>query len=85
MSVNIARELILKCFPQLLEHATGRARMKEMLPTHDEDLKQPCNAGLFKKLSARAEETLQLPPVKACRTEIEPPLTNAPFHSGPTP
>jgi len=85
VSVNIARELILKCLPQLLANSAGRDRMKEMLPTYDEDLKQPCNAGLFEKLSAAAEETLQLRPVKACRTEIQPPLTAAPFHSFPTP
>ena len=85
VSVNIARELILKCLPQLLANSAGRDRMKEMLPTYDEDLKQPCNAGLFEKLSAAAEEALQLRPVKACRTEIQPPLTAAPFHSFPTP
>jgi len=36
-----------------------------MIPACDEDLKQPCNAGIFEKLSAEAEETLQLHPVRA--------------------
>ena len=60
VSVNIAREVILKCFPQFLEHSVGRARMKEMLPTYDEDLKQPRTAALFEKTSREATERLQL-------------------------
>lgn len=62
VSVSIAREVILKCFPQLLEHSAGRARMKEMLPTYDEDLKQPAQAALFRKISANTEAILQLTP-----------------------
>ena len=62
VSVSIAREVILKCFPQLLEHSAGRARMKEMLPTYDEDLKQPAQAALFRKISANTEAILQMTP-----------------------
>ena len=62
VSVSIAREVILKCFPQLLEHPAGRARMKEMLPTYDVDLKQSAQAALFRKVSANTEATLRLTP-----------------------
>ena len=65
VSVNIARDVIRTCLPHLLTSSAGRARLKEMIPACDEDLKQPCNAGLFEKLSAEAEETLQLHPVRA--------------------
>ncbi|MEI6715253.1 MAG: malate dehydrogenase (quinone) [Verrucomicrobiota bacterium] len=60
VSVNIAREVILKCFPQLLARSECRARMKEMLPTYDEDLKQTGNAGLFEKTTRKATESLQI-------------------------
>jgi malate dehydrogenase (quinone) len=65
VSVNIARDVIRTCLPHLLTSPAGRARLKEMIPACDEDLKQPCNAGLFEKLSADADETLQLHPARA--------------------
>jgi hypothetical protein len=34
--------------------------MKEMIPTWDEDLKQPSNARLSQRVSTAAEEILQL-------------------------
>ena len=60
VSVSIALEVIKTCLPELLSSAEGRARMKEMLPTFDEDLKQPINAGLFEKTSRQLRENLQL-------------------------
>ncbi len=60
VSVSIALEVIKTCLPELLSSADGHARMKEMLPTFDEDLKQPINAGLFEKTSQQSHETLQL-------------------------
>lgn len=60
VSVNIALEVIRTCLPHLLRSAEGHSRMKQMIPTYNEDLKQPCNAGLFEKTSTHATETLQL-------------------------
>jgi L-2-hydroxyglutarate oxidase LhgO len=40
----------------------GRARMKKMIPTYDEDLKVPANAGRFERTSRQAEEMLGLVP-----------------------
>ncbi len=60
VSVSIALEVIKTCLPELLSSAEGRARMKEMLPTFDEDLKQPINAGMFEKTSRQLRENLQL-------------------------
>ncbi len=62
VSVHIACEVIRKCFPQLLEPSEGRARMKEMLPTFDEDLKQPAQGAVFRRVSANVEAILQLAP-----------------------
>ncbi|MEO8269041.1 MAG: malate:quinone oxidoreductase [Aureliella sp.] len=62
VSVHIACELIRKCFLKLLEPSVGRERMKEMLPTFDEDLKQPAQAALFRKVSGNVEAILQLAP-----------------------
>lgn len=60
VSVSIALEVIKSCLPQLLHSPDGHARMKQMIPTYDEDLKRSSNAGLFAQSSARAEELLQL-------------------------
>ena len=60
VSVSIALEVIKSCLPQLLQATDGHARMKQMIPTYDEDLKRSSNAGLFEQSSARAEELLQL-------------------------
>jgi malate dehydrogenase (quinone) len=63
VSVNIVLEVIRKCLPHLLTHPTGHARMKVMIPTYDEDLKPPANAGRFRQVSAEVEEVLRLSPV----------------------
>jgi malate dehydrogenase (quinone) len=62
VAVNIALETIKTCLPDLLTTSEGRARMKTMIPTYDEDLKVPANAGLFESTSRQAEETLGLVP-----------------------
>jgi malate dehydrogenase (quinone) len=60
VSVNIALEVIKTCLPHLLANEDGRARMSQMIPTFDADLKQPGNAALFEKTSREAEERLRL-------------------------
>jgi len=60
VSVNIVLEVIKKCFPNLLSSPEGQARMKEMIPTYDEDIKQPANAERFREVQKRADEILQL-------------------------
>jgi malate dehydrogenase (quinone) len=59
-SVSIALEVIKTCLPHLLTSDEGCARMKQMIPTFDEDLKQPANAVLFEKTTREAQERLQL-------------------------
>lgn len=60
VSVNIVLEVIRKCFPHLLKTAAGRARMKEMIPGYDVDLKLPENAELFRTFQRQANKLLQL-------------------------
>jgi malate dehydrogenase (quinone) len=62
VSVNIVFDVIKLCFADLLKRPEVRARLKEMLPTHDEDLKLPANAERFREVSRRTDETLQLVP-----------------------
>jgi malate dehydrogenase (quinone) len=58
--VNIVMDVVKKCFPQLLESTEGKARMKEMIPTYDEDLTLPANAGHFREISRQNDAVLQL-------------------------
>lgn len=60
VSVYVMLEVIKKCFGHLLETGEGYARMKEMIPNFDEDLKAPEAAGRFRELSLFAERALQL-------------------------
>jgi len=60
VSVNIALNVVLTCLPELLASSEGRKRMGQLVPSFDQDLKQPGNAALFEKTSREAEETLQL-------------------------
>jgi malate dehydrogenase (quinone) len=60
VSVNIILEVIKKCFPHLLATPEGHARMKEMIPSYDENLKLPENAARFQEISQRADELLGL-------------------------
>ena len=59
VSVNIVLDVIKTCFSSLLERPEGKARMKEMLPTYDEDIKLPEKAARFQEVSRRADEILQ--------------------------
>jgi len=60
VSVNIALEVVQTCLPYLLTSAEGQERMRRMIPTFDQDLKQSGNATLFEKTSRAATERLQL-------------------------
>jgi malate dehydrogenase (quinone) len=60
VSVSIALEVIKSCLPQLLDSTDGHARMKQMIPTYDEDIKRASSAGLFAQSTAKAEELLQI-------------------------
>jgi malate dehydrogenase (quinone) len=60
VSVNIILEVIKKCFPHLLSTVEGHARMKEMIPTYDEDIKLPANAARFQEVSQKANALLGL-------------------------
>ncbi len=60
VSVNIVLEVVKKCFPQLLESAAGKARMREMIPTWDTDLKKPRNENLYHEVSRRTNRILGL-------------------------
>jgi hypothetical protein len=60
VSVNIVLEVIKKCFPQLLANPEGHSRMKEMIPTYDEDIKLPAHADRFHTVRKRTDEILQL-------------------------
>jgi malate dehydrogenase (quinone) len=60
VSVNIVMEVLKKCFGRLLETPEGKARMKEMIPTWDEDLKKPEKAARFAEVDRRSNELLQL-------------------------
>ncbi|MFM8986677.1 MAG: malate:quinone oxidoreductase [Planctomycetia bacterium] len=62
VAVSIALETIKTCLPHLLATAAGRDRMRRMIPTYDDDLKRPENAGLFTRSTQAAEETLGLVP-----------------------
>ena len=58
--VNIALEIVKNCFPQLLATPEGSARMKEMIPIYDEDIKLPEKADRYREVSRRANEILGL-------------------------
>lgn len=59
-SVHIVLEVVKLCFPQLLASPEGAARMKEMIPTWDVDIKKPENAEFYRTHARRASEALQL-------------------------
>ena len=60
VSVNIALEIVRTCLPHLISSSEGRERMRDMIPTFDEDLTQPGNAALFEETSREATERLRL-------------------------
>jgi len=59
-SVNIVLEVVRNCFSHLITSDEGRARMKEMIPTYDVDLKKPGSEAFFHEVHQRAVERLQL-------------------------
>ena len=60
VSVNIALEVIQTCLPQLLASSEGRNRMRQMIPTFDEDIKHSDNSALFERATREAAERLKL-------------------------
>ena len=60
VSVHIVMEVLIKCFPHLLETAEGAARMKEMIPTYDVDIKLPKNAEYYRECATKATKQLAL-------------------------
>jgi malate dehydrogenase (quinone) len=60
VSVNIVLEVIKLCFPHLVASEAGRARLKEMIPTYDVDIKLAGNADFFRHAQRKANELLQL-------------------------
>jgi len=60
VSVDIVLEVIKSSFPRLLATAAGKARMKAMIPTYDEDIKAPNMAARFQETHRRATEILKL-------------------------
>jgi malate dehydrogenase (quinone) len=58
VSVHVMLEVIRKCFSSLLESESGRGRMKEMIPSFDEDLKIAQSADRFAQLDEQAEKDL---------------------------
>jgi len=58
--VHIVLEVVKLCFPDLLNSPEGKARMKELIPIHDVDIKLPENADYFRETTARAEAALGL-------------------------
>ena len=62
VSVNIVLEVIRACFPQLLASPEGHTRMKEMIPSYDEDLRHPGNAARYHAVSKAADDALHLTP-----------------------
>jgi malate dehydrogenase (quinone) len=60
--VHIVLEVLLKCFPGLVQNPAGRQRLKEMIPTWDVDIKHAENATFFREHHQRTTEILQLNP-----------------------
>jgi malate dehydrogenase (quinone) len=58
--VHIVLEVVKLCFPHLLDSPEGKARMKELIPIHDVDIKLPENAAYFRETTAKAEAALGL-------------------------
>lgn len=58
--VNIVLEVLKNCFPELVQSPEGMARLKEMIPTYDVDIKLPENAAFFREQHEKATRVLQL-------------------------
>ena len=60
VSVNIVLGVIRMCLPRLLEGSAAKARLREMLPTWDEDIKNSSNVARFEEVRAATNKRLQL-------------------------
>lgn len=60
VAVSIALDVVRKCKPQLLAHADGHQRMKQLIPTYDQDIKRPENAEIFRAATREAAQRLRL-------------------------
>jgi malate dehydrogenase (quinone) len=72
VSVNIALEVIQTCLPQMLAGAEGRERMRRMIPTFDQDLKQSNNSALYERTTREAAERLKLRPTFSSPPDNDP-------------
>jgi malate dehydrogenase (quinone) len=66
VSVNIALDVIRSCRPEMLSTSAGQDRMRQMIPTFDQDLTRDDNATLFARTSREAEERLHLATASCC-------------------
>ena len=60
VSVHIVLEVIEKCLPHLLESEEGRRKINEMIPSFNEDLKEPSKADRYRALAKSAITRLGL-------------------------
>ena len=60
MSVSLMLQVIKDCLPELLRSDDGARRMKQMVPTHDVDLKDPDCLKLFHETHRKCDRDLQL-------------------------
>jgi malate dehydrogenase (quinone) len=60
VSVSVMLQVIKTCLPHLLESNSGRAQLKEMIPTYHDNIKDPAHASLFREVSAATNQTLGL-------------------------
>ena len=58
--VHIVLEVVQTCFPQLLTTPEGFSRMKAMIPSFNEDLRDPVLAAGYAQASRVVEQKLQL-------------------------
>lgn len=66
VSVNIALQVIRSCRPEMLSTSDGQDRMRQMIPTFDQDLTRDENAALFARTSQEADERLHLTNASCC-------------------
>jgi len=60
VSVHIVLEVIKNCFPKLVANPEAQARLKEMIPAWDIDIKDPARAGFFQKIHQKDSRVLGL-------------------------
>lgn len=60
VSVSLMVDVIKNCLPDLLESEEGAAAMKQMIPTYNENLRDPSAVERFRELHHRCDQQLQL-------------------------